>query len=188
VSEGDRLLRWAIDALEAGQIAYMICGSLASSVYGEARATNDVDVVIDPNSEQLDRFLSKVPSSFYVSHEGAAGALAQRGMFNIIDPHTGSKIDLVIRKARPFSIQELKRRRSIPFFDKTAYFASPEDIILSKLELAARGSSQRQVEDASHVARLQAKSLDVAYLRHWASELGVAVSLEKVLKSVPPDA
>ena len=176
------LLRWAIDALEVGQVPYMICGSLASSVYGEARATNDVDVVIDPTSEQLKRFLSSVPPTFYVSHEAAASALAQRRMFNVIDPGTGGKIDLVIRKSRSFSIQELERRRRIPFSGKMAYFASPEDIILSKLEWASLGSSQRQVEDAAHVARIQAKSLDVAYLRRWAGELGVAATLETVLK------
>ena len=188
MSEGDRLLHWSIDALEDAHIAYMICGSLASSVYGEARATNDVDMVIDPTSQQLDIFLHKAPSSFYVSVDAATDALARRGMFNVIDPATGMKVDFVIRKERPFSVQELGRRKRISFSEREAYFASPEDVVLTKLEWAALGGSDRQLEDAAHIIRIQAKSLDVTYLRWWGSELGVSAVLEKLLKSMPPDA
>ena len=63
----------------------------------------------------------------------------------------------------------------------TALVASPEDTILSKLEWARMGSSERQMRDARGVAALQLDRLDLAYLRRWAAELGVADRLEQVL-------
>ena len=187
MNEDDRLLRWVVEALERSKIAYMICGSLASSLYGRARATNDVDVVIDPTTKQLDEFLRCVPEPYYVSPEAATDALARRGMFNAVDPPVGAKVDLVIRKERSFSVQELSRRRRLSFTSGTAFFASPEDVILSKLEWAGLGGSDRQLDDAAHVVRVQGSALDVDYLRRWANDLGVSKSLELVLNSMPSD-
>jgi hypothetical protein len=49
--------------------------------------------------------------------------------------------------------------------------ASPEDIIIAKLEWAKLGHSQRQIEDAAAVLRVQSETLDKTYLEKWISEL-----------------
>jgi hypothetical protein len=51
--------------------------------------------------------------------------------------------------------------------------ATPEDVILSKLEWSKLGSSERQWADALQVARTQGEKLDLAYMERWAIELGV---------------
>ncbi len=55
-------------------------------------------------------------------------------------------------------------------------FASPEDILLHKLAWYQLGGqvSDRQWGDILGVIRVQADSLDVAYLRSWAPVLGVS--------------
>ena len=53
------------------------------------------------------------------------------------------------------------------------FVASPEDTVLSKLEWAARGQSERELADASSVLAMAGETIDDAYLDRWASELGL---------------
>src|SRR2546423_709510 len=92
--------------LEAAAIPFMVAGSHSSSYHGQPRATNDVDFVIDPTSEQLDRFLALLGDRHYVSPAAAREALSGRSMFNVIDFAEGWKADFIIRKDRPFSVEE----------------------------------------------------------------------------------
>jgi hypothetical protein len=160
----------------------MIAGSLASSYYGRPRATQDVDVVIDPTPEQLDRFLILVGEEFYVSPEGAREALRRRLLFNVIDFAGGDKADLIVRKDRPFSIEEFRRRRVGTLLERPVPIASPEDVVLSKLEWDKITPSQRQVEDARYVVLTHGTNLDKDYMRRWAAELEVADQLEELLR------
>jgi hypothetical protein len=172
-----RLTAW----LEVAGIPFMVTGSLASSYYGKPRSTQDVDVVIDPTPEQLDHFLSLVGDDWYVSREGAREALHRRSMFNVIDFAGGGKADFIVRKDRPFSIEEFQRRRVGTLLERPVPIASPEDVVLSKLEWDKITPSQRQVEDARYVVLTHRTNLDKDYLRRWAVELGVADKLEELL-------
>jgi hypothetical protein len=49
-------------ALDDAGVPYMLAGSFASSAHGAPRATQDVDLVIDPTFESLDRLLALLPS------------------------------------------------------------------------------------------------------------------------------
>jgi hypothetical protein len=75
---------------------------MAPSFYGEPRATNDLDVVLDPDEAQLGRFLSSLIGTFYVGAEEAREAFRTRGMFNVIDSSSGWKADLILLKERAF--------------------------------------------------------------------------------------
>jgi hypothetical protein len=103
------LLRKIIAALEAAHIPHMVVGSFASTAHGEPRTTRDLDLVIDPRPDQLNELLAALDAEhYYVDSDVAHDALRHRSMFNIIEIATGWKLDLVIRKARPFSIEEMQ--------------------------------------------------------------------------------
>jgi hypothetical protein len=53
------------------------------------------------------------PDAYYVDPDTARHALRRRSQFNVIDMATGWKADLIIRKARPFSVEELARRHPV---------------------------------------------------------------------------
>lgn len=180
------LLRRLIPKLDQAGIPYMVAGSLSSSFHGEARATNDIDVVINATAEQLEALLTSFGADYYVSVEAARDALRRRSMFNVIDLETGGKVDLIVRKDRPFNEEEFRRRRPVELLGITALVASPEDTILSKLEWAKLGSSERQLRDALGVAVIQGQHLDRDYLRKWARELDVADRLEEILRQAEP--
>jgi hypothetical protein len=138
-----------------------------------------VDVVIDPTAEQLAAFLDSLGDEVYANRTTAEYALRTRAMFNIIV--SGNKADLIVRKERPFSVEEFRRRCLVRMLDVSLYLASPEDVILSKLEWAKEGDSERQFRDALGVAVVQWEKLDTEYLRRWAPELGVGDPLEQLL-------
>lgn len=174
-------LNRVVAKLEDAGIPYMICGSVASSIHGKPRSTYDVDLVIDPGQQQLTRFIKSFGNEAYVSHDAAIDALRNRSMFNVIDHDTGWKLDLIIRKNRPYSVVEFRRRKREEVEGEVFYFASAEDALLSKLEWAGKANSERQMEDALGIAVAQGEKLDTDYLQRWAAQLGVKDLLDSIL-------
>lgn len=161
-------------ALNQSHIPYMLTGSFAASFYSAPRTTQNIDLVVDPTEEQLRTLVQQLPSSeYYVDLDAALEARKQRSLFNIVDMSSGWKIDLIIRKSRPFSSQEFSRRTQSTFQGITLFIVSPEDAILSKLEWAKHAESQRQVEDVAAMLKIRWDSLDRAYLEKWVTELEV---------------
>jgi hypothetical protein len=175
-----------IEVLEALGVDYVIGGSLASSVYGTARATMDADLVADLRSDHVDRLVQTLRDAFYIDTEAVRDAIRQRSSFSVIHLTTMFKVDVFIPKTRPFDQAQLKRRvKQVVSTDpeRTAYIASAEDTILAKLEWYRLGNevSDRQWRDILSVLRVQGQRLDLSYLRRSAAGLGVADLLERAL-------
>lgn len=92
-------------------IPTMFCGSIASTYYGMPRTTQDVDLVVDLRPDDIPRLLAAFPEDeYYISEDAVREAVQRRTQFNIIDFRTGWKADLIVRRARPFSVEELMRQ------------------------------------------------------------------------------
>jgi hypothetical protein len=162
-------------ALDAAGVPYMLTGSFASSFHGAPRVTHDVDIVIAPVLGSLEALLRQFPTDkYYVSREAALQAYGAEGMFNIVDFATGWKVDLIIRKARPFSLKEFERRRPETLDGTEVFVASPEDVVVAKLEWAKLGESERQLKDVAGILDSRAGELDLAYVENWVGELGLS--------------
>lgn len=162
------------EALETSGIPYMVTGSMASSVHGIPRATQDIDVVIEPTREQLAGLMEQFSEPDYDSdRDDAFDALGRRSMFSVIDRRGLWKIDFIVRKQRPFSKKEFDRRQPVEILGVTVYAATPEDVLLAKLEWAKLGESERQIRDAAGIIEVQGERLDVAYVERWAAALDV---------------
>jgi hypothetical protein len=170
-----------IRLLDAARIPYMISGSTASAFYGNPRATNDTDIVIDPTRQSLLDFLQSLETRYYASREAAIEALNQWTMFNVIDIKYGWKADLILRKTRTYSQQEFARRRKTMLNGLELYLLSPEDSILSKLEWANDRQSKLHRDDILGVLVSQWDTLDFDYLRTWAHQLQVFDTLEQFI-------
>ena len=172
----EEVLGRVVELLERLSIPYMVTGSVAASYHGRPRATHDADVVIDPSPQQTEDLVAGLDAAgFYVDAGGARRAARDRGQFNAIETARATKVDLIVRKARPFSIEEFRRRQrlELPFAPSVAV-VTPEDAILSKLEWARRsGDSERQIRDAAGVLELN-PGIERAYIERWARELGVS--------------
>ena len=161
--------------LAAAGVPHMVVGSFASSFHGVPRSSQDLDLVIDPQPESLRRFLSDLPpEDYYADADAALDALRRRGQFNVIDMATAWKADLIVRKARPFSVEEMRRRVEGDLLGARVFVASPEDTLISKLEWAQQGGgSQLQLRDVSGILQLRGEDLDIEYVERWVADLGL---------------
>jgi hypothetical protein len=158
---------------EAG-IAYMLAGSFASAYYGPPRTTQDIDLVIAATADQLRKLVQLLSKDQYsVDLDTALEARNHQSLFNAVDMATGWKIDLIIRKSRPFSNEEFRRRKLVNVQGRSLFVASAEDVVVSKLERAKLTQSQRHIEDVAGILRMRWDSLDRAYLEKWILELRI---------------
>lgn len=186
-SEIARITLLVTQTLERLEVLYAVGGSLASSLYGVMRSTLDVDIVADMKPEHIQPLVAALSKEFYADDEMMKDAIARRSSFNLIHYETAFKVDIFIRKLRPFDQMQLERRRALAIAtdpEQSVYVVSPEDTILSKLEWYRLGGevSEQQWRDIVGVLKTQASVLDLNYLRQWAGELGVSDLLERALK------
>ena len=175
--------------LESLGIPYLIGGSLASTLYGMVRTTQDSDIVAEMRLEHLQPFVSALQGEFYLDDEMIAEAIQRHSSFNIIHRETMFKVDVFIPHPRPFLHSQISRSQKQTFLFKTeisAQFASPEDTILAKLEWYHLGGevSERQWRDILGILKTRAGALDLGYLRKWADELEVNDLLECALRKM----
>ena len=179
------LLLMVTRQLEQQQILHVLTGSLASSYYGQPRASQDADIALRMTRRQAKIFASAFDQSIYVSEEGLLHAIEQAGMTNIIHGASGWVIDLSVLPLSPFFNEVFARRRRIELDDEpetAIWISAPEDVILMKLLWRTESRSAKQLEDAINAAVGQRAQLDWSYLRRWASELGISDDLEEIRK------
>lgn len=169
------VLRCIVPRLEQSAIPYMVTGSIAASYYGLARATYDLDIVISATPEKLKNFIQLLPQDeYYAVLQDALDAYRHQSMFNVLDTTRSWKIDFILQKLTPFHREAFQRRAAVTFEGVLSCVISAEDLILSKLEWAKMGESERQVRDAAVVLEKRRDKLDLPYLEKWIHQLGLA--------------
>ena len=167
-------LRQIVEQLDRAGIEHMLAGSFASTFHGDPRTTHDIDLVIDCDRASLDRLVQGLdPSRFYASPEAADEAWMRRSQFNVVLLDSGWKVELILRKERPFSRAEFERREPAEIAGVRLFVATAEDTLLAKLEWARAGESERQLRDVVGILDVSGERLDRAYLARWVSELGL---------------
>jgi hypothetical protein len=172
----DDLLRHVALACSALRLRYFVTGSMATLFYGEPRFTNDIDVVVDLPMDQVDEFVGRFPEEeFYLSRETILRAIEHRTQFNVIHPSSGLKIDVMIPSGGSFDQSRFARSRQLqPADDYEATFASPEDVIVKKMEYYREGGSEKHLRDISGMLELGDDGIDRAYISEWADRLDLA--------------
>lgn len=174
-------LRSVVEILDAAQVPYMLTGSLAAAYYATPRATQDVDLVVSPEAASLNRVVDGLlEAGYYVDREAALEALRTRGQFNAIDPDSGWKVDLLLRRERPFSLAEFDRRGTASLLGVEVSLASLEDVLISKLEWAKLGDSELQRRDVVQLLDRAAERIDLEYVERWVEELGLGTEWDGV--------
>jgi len=162
-------------------IRFHLTGGIASIYYGEPRLTQDIDIVID-NAQvtaALDAFLQSIAASdFLYEPASVRTAVAEHGLFQLLDSIESLKLDIYARELIP---GELDRSVSQEVFeDEELPVASRPDVAASKLVSISKGSHKSR-RDLRHLFRL-ASEKDQDTIRQLAAQLGLANLLAEVLR------
>lgn len=171
------LLRTTIGNLERLGLRYAVVGSWGSSIYGEPRFTNDIDIIVEFPEALIPSFCAAFPApEFYWNEPAIRDAVRSAFQFNLLHPETGNKIDFMVAGSEGRRLLELDRRRRIQFapgpegFD--GFVASPEDVIIGKLWYHSQGGGERHLRDVASILRVSGPIIDREFVSDWAAQLG----------------
>jgi hypothetical protein len=197
----DQLLVVVTARLEAIGISYCVGGSFASGIYGQARTTYDLDILIDLKPAQIQELIAAFRSDFDLQATELLSAVQMAPTYRDTPEHraiakayhraTQFRVDFFLASGRPFEVSQLQRcvRHIIATNPEVeANFAAPEDIILAKLEWFQLGNfaSSHQWPDVQTMLLVQNQRLDRNYLRTWAITLGILDLLERAQANERP--
>ena len=175
-----------VSGLEELGLDYVVGGSVASSLHGIPRATQDIDIVVMLWGKDVDGFVKRFESSFYVDRDMVMDAIKRRASFNLIHLATMYKVDVFVADRSDLVREELNRRLAVELGEppRKVWVCSAEDIVLQKLDWYELGNriSDRQWLDVQGVLKVQGATLDLSYLRRWADAKGLSDLLKKALQ------
>lgn len=168
-----------VETLDRLGLVYAIGGSVASSIYGEARSTLDVDISVILPLEQIRPFAEAFQAlGYYAYLEAIVDAVIAHQPFNIIDARRGFKVDFYPVDPDQPTEQEravfLRSQRRV--YDQadgaTAELYAPEDVIIYKLKYYLLGRIPKHLRDIGAILSVQGEALDYAYVASWAARIG----------------
>ena len=164
--------------LEMVRADFAVVGSAACSVYGEARSSNDVDLLVMMSEAQLERLAMMAGTEFYVDLDAAKAAWRCSKTFYLLSMMDTTKFHLYPANTDPFGMVQLERKRleRVDFLaDVRVPVASPEDVVLAKLRWFDKGKRAvaRHWTDVVAVVQAQGAEMDWMHLETWGQRLGV---------------
>jgi hypothetical protein len=179
-----RAVARVVEAFDALGVEYLVGGSMASSVFGEPRQTADADLLARLFGRHAQPLVESLSGEFYADLPSILSAIQNQGCFNLIHLETATKVDVFVRWRDPFGQSQFARRQRKTVGDASQlalFFASAEDTVLAKLDWYRTGgcTSDRQWRDLLGVLKVQAASLDLAYLLEWAAKLALTDLLNR---------
>ncbi len=181
-----KLLQTLAQALRAADIDYAILGGQAVLLYGEPRATKDIDVTLGLTIDALPRLLALVAQcGWQVLTEDPQDFVGQTFVLPVQDGSTGIRIDFIF-SFTPFEQETLDRAHAVQVGGIMVKYVSPEDLVIHKV-FAGRA---RDLEDVRGIL-LRQSPLDMEHIKRWleslseGSDVSFLARFETVLRSLP---
>lgn len=173
-------------ALDSLNVRYAVVGSIASSIHGDPRSTNGIDIVVDLREGHVAAFRDLLDAEFFVDLAMMDDATARRASFNVIHRFSPYKVDIFVAGAGTLDMLQLAHATAIPLTDDASthiQVASAMDTVLAKLVWYQLGNevSDRQWRDIVSIVKVQGPALDKEYLQRQAVVLGVDDLLARAL-------
>ncbi|MBA4030474.1 MAG: hypothetical protein C0478_06225 [Planctomyces sp.] len=94
-------------------------------------------------------------------------------------------MDVIIPKDNAYDRLRILRSAQLELEDGlSGWFASPEDVIVKKLQFFQEGRSEKHLRDIASMLLIREQLIDRDYISRWASQFGVAAEWEVVLARV----
>ncbi len=173
-------LKLVLDALKAAHVDYLIGGAIAEWAYGEPRATQDIDLVINLPIESVGKFSKELAKrDMLVPAEIILATLMEDRAdipLNAIHIYSGLKADLyLVRSGDELRLSAFQRRQRIDYGPPIGrvYVHSPEDLILYKMLYFSLSQQPKHPRDIAAILGAKGDQLDFAYIEGWITRLGL---------------
>jgi hypothetical protein len=183
-------LKLMLESLEAAGVEYLIGGAIAEWAWGEPRATQDLDLVINLPIEAVVRFSKELEKrNMLVPADIILDAIVEDRAdipLNAIHMYSGLKADLYLMLDGDALRQSAFQRRVLidygPPIGKV-YVHSPEDLILYKLMYLGLSGQSKHARDIAAILRAKKDQLDFRYIEEWVAQLGLGSVWKEMLDS-----
>jgi hypothetical protein len=184
-------LKLVLEALDAAGVEYLIGGAIAEWAWGEPRATQDIDIVINlpvkavgKLSKELEKRNMLVPAEIILDT-----MLENRAdiPINAIHMYSGLKADLYpVRSGDDLRLSAFQRRQKVDYGPPIGhvYIHSPEDLILYKLIYFGISQQPKHSRDIAAILRAKKDQIDFGYIEEWATRLGLSSLWRELLDNV----
>jgi hypothetical protein len=184
-------LKLILEALDAAGVDYLIGGAIAEWAWGEPRATQDIDVVINlpieavgKLSEELEKRNMLVPTEIILDT-----LLEERAdiPINAIHIYSGLKADLyLVRSGDDLRLNAFQRRQKVDYGPPIGhvYVHSPEDLILYKLIYFSISQQPKHARDIAAILQTKKDQIDFRYIEDWTARLGLSSLWKELLDSI----
>jgi hypothetical protein len=184
-------LKLMISALEAAGIEYLIGGAIAEWAWGEPRATQDLDLVINIPFNAVVRFSEELRArEMLVPAEIIMDALIENRAdipINAIHMDSGLKADLYpIRPGDELRQEAFRRRLKVDYGPPigSVFVHSPEDLIIYKLLYFSLSQQSKHTRDITAILRARKGRLDLDYIEKWAERMGLTAIWHEVTQEI----
>ena len=184
-------LKLVLEALKAAHIDYLIGGAIAEWAWGEPRATQDIDIVINLSIESVGKLSKELEKrDMLVPADVILDTLLEDRAdipINAIHIHSGLKADLYpVRSGDELRLSAFRRRQRVDYGPQIGrvYVHSPEDLILYKLLYFSISHQPKHSRDIAAILQGRKDQIDVSYIEEWATRLGLRSLWQELLDSV----
>jgi len=184
-------LKLVLEALDAAGVEYLIGGAIAEWAWGEPRATQDIDIVINlpvkaagKLSKELEKRDMLVPAEIILDT-----MLEDRAdiPINAIHMYSGLKADLYpVRSGDDLRLSAFQRRQKVDYGPPIGhvYIHSPEDLILYKLIYFGISHQPKHSRDIAAILRAKKDQIDFGYIEEWTTRLGLSSLWKELLDTI----
>lgn len=173
-------LKLILEALKVSKVEYLIGGAIAEWAWGEPRATQDLDIVIDLPVKSVGRFSKELEKrDMLVPADIILDAMLEDRAdipLNAIHMHSGLKADLyLMRDGDELRKSAFQRRLLVDYGPPIGevYVHSPEDLILYKLMYLGFSGQPKHARDIGAILKTKNDQIDYGYIEGWVDRLGL---------------
>ena len=184
-------LKLILECLEVAEVEYLIGGAIAEWAWGEPRATQDLDLVINLPIQAVGRFSKELEKrNMLVPADIILDAMIEDRAdipLNAIHMYSGLKADLYLMRDGDLLRQSAFQRRVLVDYGPpigNVYVHSPEDLILYKLMYLGLSGQPKHARDIAAILRAKKDQLDFGYIEEWVAQLGLGSVWKEMLDSV----
>jgi hypothetical protein len=165
---------------------YMISGSFASNLWGSPRQTQDMDIVIDIKSLDLNAFFERIGPDFEIDRQLRFEGVTATHRYVVEHRSTLFRAELFLLTDDPFDQARFARRVGIEFASRKVAFSTAEDTVIQKLRWLHLSGHYKHHDDVLGILRLQRSNLDWDYIRMWSDKLGMRRLLDEIAAELDP--